>query len=51
MKQIYSKKSKSKAKKDKAKLKTYWSILYPEDYASLLVQFDNKPVKVAMEKK
>lgn len=52
MKEIYSKKSKSKdkKKKNKSELKTYWSILYPEEYSSLLVQFETKPVKVAMKK-
>ena len=51
MKKIYSKKAKDKKKnKDKKVLKRYWGILYPEEYSSLLVQFDTKPVKIAFKK-
>ena len=41
MKEVTSKKAKGKKKnkrKNKKDLKRYWSVLYPEDYASLLVQ-------------
>lgn len=51
MKTIISDKAKKKnKKKDKKILKNYFSILYPEDYASLLVQFQTKPVKVSFKK-
>lgn len=49
MKEVHSKKSK-KTEKNKKTLKTYWSLLYPEDYASLLVQFSTKSVKTAFNK-
>lgn len=51
MKIILSDKAKKKNKnKNKNILKNYFSILYPEDYASLLVQFQTKPVKVSFKK-
>lgn len=54
MKQVTSKKAKDrdkeKKKKNKKSLRKYWGILYPEDYAGLLVQFNKTPVKMAMKK-
>jgi len=42
-----AKKRNKKKDKDKKILKHYWSILYPEEYSSLLVQFDTSLVKTA----